>query len=196
MSTHLPPVLGKGSYRSVHKNLEVRPSKIAGRGLHVINERIPIGSVVWMKQEDFPSYTWKQVESFQEEEREIFLNFCWQSDLDSYQGPRSMQEAEGDSSHFWNHSCDPNCWIFNDEMWIARKDIEIDEELTVDYSTYEQEFTLRTKGFESFECRCGAHDCRKNIRATDYMIDSFREKYFPHFQSHILLKIDEYLSNK
>lgn len=37
--------------------------------------------------------------------------------------------------YFTNHSCDPNAGIKNVKQIVAIRDIEIDEEITIDYST-------------------------------------------------------------
>ena len=40
-------------------------------------------------------------------------------------------------TYFTNHSCDPNIWMKDAVTLIARRDIQIDEELTADYALWE-----------------------------------------------------------
>ena len=68
--------------------------------------------------------------------------------------------SKGNLARFMNHSCDPNCetqkWHVLGETCIglfAKRDIEIDEELTFDY------------GFDTFKtpltkCLCGSANCK------------------------------------
>jgi hypothetical protein len=58
-----------------------------------------------------------------------------------------------------NHSCDPNCKKWIPEL-IAIKNIDIDEEITIDYNTFNVDF--------KFDCNCGSKNCRKNITCLDY----------------------------
>lgn len=81
----------------------------------------------------------------------------------------------GNASRFFNHSCDPNLTVFavyNDSgdpgfhrlAFFARRDIKSGEELTVDYEGGEsQDAVARNKKGRSFECCCGATNCRKFI---------------------------------
>src|SRR5699024_1743028 len=56
-----------------------------------------------------------------------------------------------------NHSCKPNT-AYDGLNVIALNDVAKGEELTLDYATFLDETAA------SFECRCGAENCRKTIR--------------------------------
>jgi hypothetical protein len=62
---------------------------------------------------------------------------------------------------YGNHSCDPNLWWEGPFSLVARRNIEVGEEVTNDYcaSTTEPDFTM--------DCRCGTSTCRGTIRGTD-----------------------------
>jgi len=63
-----------------------------------------------------------------------------------------------------NHSCDPNCKIVGFNKLIAKRDIQIDEELTIDYGT-----VSIGKGMTIIEtCNCGSDVCRHTIKTDDY----------------------------
>jgi uncharacterized protein len=67
---------------------------------------------------------------------------------------------------FQNHSCRPNCEVFmwDDQprkIWVATlRDINPDEELTIDYGWPAE---------EAIPCQCGAADCRGWVVAADQL---------------------------
>jgi SET domain-containing protein len=68
----------------------------------------------------------------------------------------------GNIAKYINHSCDPNCYYTFEENRIlifALKDIDPDEELTIDYN-YESEG-------EKVTCTCGSEKCRGFINADE-----------------------------
>ncbi len=57
------------------------------------------------------------------------------------------------------HSCDPNMHCdMSTQTFTAIKDIKPGDFLTMDYETTEDEL------YRSFECQCGAHNCKKLIK--------------------------------
>jgi SET domain-containing protein len=42
-------------------------------------------------------------------------------------------DAQDDDANYTNHSCDPNLWMKDEVTLIAKRDIEVGEELTADY---------------------------------------------------------------
>jgi len=67
---------------------------------------------------------------------------------------RHLVLPSGSIAHFGNHSCDPTMWHEGAYDLVARRAIETDEELTVDYGT-----NSAAQGF-AMPCRCGAAWCR------------------------------------
>lgn len=64
----------------------------------------------------------------------------------------------GNGTHYINHSCQPNAYMkisYGHILFIALRDIEPGEEITIDY-----ESTLHD---DSKRCSCGAHNCRGTI---------------------------------
>ena len=60
-----------------------------------------------------------------------------------------------------NHRCEPNAYIREidgDTYIYARRDIRAGEEITNDYC-------MNSRGDESWECNCGAPECRKVIHS-------------------------------
>lgn len=76
---------------------------------------------------------------------------------------------------FLNHSCDANITYhtLNDEYftdYVAIKDIEEGEELTMNYNSFIAEWTKPLK------CQCNSHMCLKEIKGYKFLDESEREK--------------------
>jgi len=67
-----------------------------------------------------------------------------------------------DEGKYVNHSCDPNSTgvLQYDNISVALRDIEKDEEIVEDYYSYYGHF-------ETFTCNCGAKNCRHVIKKDD-----------------------------
>lgn len=82
-----------------------------------------------------------------------------------------------DPSYNHNHSCDPNTWM-NDEVTIAaRRKINPEEELTVDYAMFVLDSNYKMPG----ECKCGTSLCRHNITGKDWQLPTLQRRYKNHF---------------
>jgi D-alanine-D-alanine ligase len=76
-----------------------------------------------------------------------------------------------------NHSCEPNAWLEGLDV-VARRDLGPGEEITMDYATFFNE------NMQSFDCSCGAPDCRGTIRGSDHLKD-FVARYGGHVSDHV-----------
>src|ERR1700743_2834172 len=68
-----------------------------------------------------------------------------------------------------NHSCDPNAWLVDDVILVARRDIAAGEEITLDQGTWnfdESEYTV-----DAEDCTCGSSPFRARL--------SGEERHFP-----------------
>ena len=97
--------------------------------------------------------------------------------------PLNTQEVE-DVMMFLNHSCDPNVGIRGQILFVAMRDIDVDEELTIDYAMF-------GANREPMQCNCRSTDCRGQITDSDWKISKLQEKYRGYFSSYIQLKINE-----
>lgn len=79
-----------------------------------------------------------------------------------------------------NHSCDPNTWLDGLNL-VARRTIRPDEELSVDYATF------CGPAMASFECHCGARECRHVITGSDHLLPGIRERYGEHVSEFVRL---------
>lgn len=83
-------------------------------------------------------------------------------------------------SRFTNHSCNPNSGIKNKIELVAMRNIKKDEEITVDYDTFDYG-TLGT-----FKCKCGSKNCRKIIRGYKYLPEKLKKKYKGYISEYLL----------
>lgn len=65
-----------------------------------------------------------------------------------------------------NHSCDPNCRIEGFNKLVARRQIQLNEELTVDYGT----ISIGSGTVIIEKCKCGCALCRHIIKTDDFKI--------------------------
>ena len=93
-------------------------------------------------------------------------------------------EEEKDVKLYNNHSCNPNCGMRGEITFVAIRDIEVGEELTVDYAFIDNEDY-------SFECHCGSDNCRHTITGFDWKLKELQEKYYPYFAQYLKEKIDK-----
>jgi D-alanine-D-alanine ligase-like ATP-grasp enzyme len=77
-----------------------------------------------------------------------------------------------------NHSCDPNAWLEGLDL-LARKPIDAGEEITVEYATF-----IAGAG-TSFDCHCGAAECRGTVTPHDWQLPEIRSRYREHCSAYI-----------
>lgn len=65
-----------------------------------------------------------------------------------------------------NHSCDPNCRMTGFNKLVAKRDIDINEELTIDYGGCAIGIGLPVIE----KCTCGSNNCRGVIKTDDYKL--------------------------
>jgi hypothetical protein len=100
-------------------------------------------------------------------------------------GPTSLTEV-GDGE-LLNHSCHPNAGFRGPIHLVAMRDIVPGEEVTVDYAIL-MTTDIVTNNMD-MGCLCGASQCRKIIRASDWMLPELQERYRGYFQPYIEAKI-------
>lgn len=135
----------------INPDIEIKDSPIQGKGLFT---KVPIkkGEAVWISKGEEP-YDEKV---YTEEEFKQFQKWCIEN------GKEWDAVSNGDGTHtaaisdrakhpsnYGNHSCDPNI----DKNHIALRDIEAEEELTIDYAQFSDKDW-------SMKCNCGAKNCK------------------------------------
>lgn len=74
-------------------------------------------------------------------------------------GRSTWINTDGTPFRYINHSCDPNAAIMGTKTLVALKDIQPDEEITIDYSMTDAD------PHWSINCTCGTRNCRNVIGA-------------------------------
>lgn len=101
---------------------------------------------------------------------------------DLFIGPTTEGEREGGMMHL-NHSCEPNLGLQGQIVYVALRDIGVDEEVTFDYAMTDDE------PYE-MKCRCGAVSCRGTITGVDWKRPEIQRKYDGYFSWFIQRRID------
>ncbi len=162
----------------LHHAIVVKNSGIAGRGLFA-TEDIQAGEITWWQGPEEPRYHIDTVRSWPLEKQKAFFQLAYQVGDEWYHGP--VEGSPFDPADFMNHSCDPNTWFIDDATMVARRDIKKGEEVTYDYATSEimESYTLP-------RCNCGAPDCRRVVRGSDYKrLPAVQKKYGRHVMAHV-----------
>ncbi len=156
----------------LHSAIEVRrKGTIHENGLFT-TQLIQKGELVWKLNE--LTYSWKEIEGWDEERRKYFDWYGFQFGVDCYSLP------EG-SSREMNHSCNPNTWWgIGTNSIVARQDIQPEEEVTYDYSTCDIDLVFE------MECRCGSYLCRRKITNQDYLNLKWQGQYGLNLPTHVL----------
>ena len=160
----------------LHFAIEVRNiGAIQGNGLFT-KKFIPKGELIW--ELDEPTYTWNEIESWDELRRKDFDHYGFQCGIDRYSLPEGISREA-------NHSCEPNTvWSGKDSI-IARRDILENEEITYDYSSCDIDLVFE------MECNCGSSDCRLTISNKDYQDINWQKQYGKNLPPHVLDAISQ-----
>ena len=78
-----------------------------------------------------------------------------------------------------NHSCDANTWLVDEVTIVARRDIEVGEEITLDQGTWNFDDPFYIE--DSTPCSCGSEECRHALTEHDWKRPDVRERYKGHF---------------
>lgn len=160
--------------KSVLSNkVEIRTNSLNGKGIFA-KENIKKGEIVFIKG----GHILTRDEIFSSE----VINSYFPISDEYFLGATNKDEEE-QIKLFQNHSCNPNVGLHGEITFIAMRDIEKDEELTVDYAFIDNEDY-------SFECTCGSNNCRKTITGFDWKIKELQDKYYEYFAQYLKDKID------
>lgn len=160
--------------KSVLSNkVEIRTSGIDKTGMFA-KEKIKKGEIVYIKG----GHIITRDELFSSSVINSYLPIS-----DDYYIGALTPEEEAEIKLYNNHSCDPNCGMHGEITFIAIRDIEVDEELTVDYAFIDNEDY-------SFECHCGSPKCRHIVTGFDWKIKALQDKYYTYFAQYLKDKID------
>jgi hypothetical protein len=101
---------------------------------------------------------------------------------DLFIGPATKPQREGGMMHL-NHCCEPNLGLQGQIVFVALRDIAIDEELTFDY-------TMNDDEPGEMQCSCGTPSCRGTITGSDWRNPEIQAKYDGYFSWFIQRRIE------
>jgi uncharacterized protein len=129
------------------------PSKIDGVGVFT-NRPLAMGTVVWGPCPSCPRWSAEEAQQL-----DTTLG-CYLEEF-GYRTADAGVLLPCQGAHLLNHSCDANILDFGADFGVAVRDIDAEEELTVDYGTFYDDEAW------SFTCCCGSDACRLTISSDD-----------------------------
>lgn len=147
---------GIARHRRRQKKFVMKANSISGFGIYA-KHPIPKGELVFHgeeKSQRLVTKTWVD-KNWKEEEKDLFRRYAYPISNEVY----VLWDSDPCEWAPQNHSCDPNTAIIGMNVYATR-DIEQGEELTLDYAVLLNEET------ESFQCHCGAANCRGVVMGT------------------------------
>lgn len=162
----------------VSEKLEVRDSDIHGKGVFT-KEKISKGEVVII-------WGGKVVtaEEFSQGNGQTHTNVGIGENL-FLVTPNKEEKSVDD---FMNHNCNANLWLDDEVTLSAKRDIDADEELFIDYAIEltDENYKMKT------DCCCRAENCRTSVTGNDWKIKEIQDLYSGHFSPFI----NERIKNK
>ncbi len=89
-----------------------------------------------------------------------------------------VSDVEGPADWI-NHSCTPNAGLRGQISLVALRDIEGGEEICFDYAMSDG------CDYDTFQCHCGAAQCRGMVTGFDWQLPELRERYQGHFSPYL-----------
>ena len=182
---------GKDSYYNIKRCIVMKDTIGKGKGLFA-TQFIPINTIVWENRANGPAERYKTVNlndlaKYSENEQQIIIKYGYQLNNHEVVTPLNQTEIDLDYSNYWNHSCDPNCLPYDEDNWISVKDINIGDELTIDYCTFDcNDYYCIEK------CLCNSNNCRTIIGNKDHLDKVLIKRYRYNFLTYIKEKIEAF----
>ncbi len=90
-----------------------------------------------------------------------------------------------DGAFLLNHSCNPNCGLRGQILFVAIRDILPREELTYDYAMTDACIRDPENFFKPMSCGCQSELCRKFITYFDWKNPMLQKKYKGYFSGYV-----------
>ncbi|MBU1133096.1 MAG: SET domain-containing protein-lysine N-methyltransferase [Patescibacteria group bacterium] len=157
----------------ISPKVEIRKSKINDKGMFA-KENIKKDEMVFIKGGHILT------------RKELFTSTTINSYLpisDDYFLGATTPDEEDSIKLFINHSCDANCGVRGEITFVAMRDINANEELTIDYALVDN---------EDYEigCNCESKHCRKKVTGYDWKLPEVQKKYVGYFARYLKDKIE------
>lgn len=156
----------------ISPSIEIRSSRIHGKGMFA-KEQIDKGKIVFIHG----GHIVTKNELFYSETIGSYLPL----DDNYFIGAKNRREEKA-VKLFVNHSCDPNCGIRGEITFVAMRNVQKGDELTLDYATVDNEEYR-------FDCNCNSITCRKEITGFDWKLTELQKKYKGFFARYLVEKM-------
>jgi hypothetical protein len=144
--------------------------------------------VIWKYEKDtelLRTYHKRDIEAISDAKlRETVITYSYMLEDDVY---GSTPDPLEDTSYFFNHSCNPNCWYQTDDLIVAMRDIKEGEHIVYDYAFTETEGSLHA----GLACKCGSAQCRGVLTFSDWRSPEWRAKYQGHVTEYVERRMAE-----
>jgi D-alanine-D-alanine ligase-like ATP-grasp enzyme len=147
---------GMARHRRNKKKYTMRGNAISGFGIYAVADLAKGETIFCGEESEHRLVTRRHVQQhWTDEEQKTFRHYAVPLSDEVY----AIWDKEPEHWAPQNHSCNPNTG-YDGLNVVALKGIRKGEELTLDYTTFLNEASA------SFECHCGAGNCRKIISGT------------------------------
>jgi D-alanine-D-alanine ligase-like ATP-grasp enzyme len=147
---------GISRHLRIQKKYQIKGNALSGFGIYATRS-IMCNEVIFIGEEQSQRIVTKRhVEAhWNDVEKEIFRRYAYPVSNEVF----LLWDNDPAAWAPQNHSCQPNT-AYDGLNVIAIRNIQLGEELTLDYATFLDEH------MEPFECQCGSPNCRKRITGT------------------------------
>jgi D-alanine-D-alanine ligase len=159
---------GIARHKRRQKKYIMKGNSIAGFGIYA-TQAIPVGEVIFKGEERPQRIVTKRFvdENWLPEEKLLFKHYAVPLSSEVY----VLWDNNPSEWAPQNHSCSPNTAYFGLNL-VAIKPISPGDELTMDYAN------LLDEAAETFDCQCGAPNCRKVVSGNKGNSVTLREQNF------------------
>jgi hypothetical protein len=168
----------------LHPDVEVRPSRIAGKGLFAW---APISGATTVSQLGGRLVSSLELRklfaSTAVDPERPYIDTITVTETTHLVLPPRRPNGYDNPNGYGNHSCDPNLWWVGPYTLAARRDIATGDEVTNDYatSTGSADFTM--------DCSCGSALCRGTVTGDDWRLQELQERYGDHWVPALIARI-------
>ena len=156
-----------------------RFSQTSGRGLFAV-EKINKGEII----ADYTNGTGEYIDTQKSDELfEKGNDHMIQVDDDLFFA--AVKDGDSEDADYINHSCNSNCGIKDKLKIVAMKDINVGEEINIDYAMMES-------SDYNFKCNCSSSKCRGVVTGNDWKIPELQNRYRGYFSGYLQEKIDKF----
>jgi uncharacterized protein len=158
----------------LNPKVEIRASRIDGKGMFA-KESIAQCEIIAIWGGSYVSKN--EAEQAKIDNPDVYIQQIEDDVFEVWTKEKSRKHGESDPTHFHNHSCNPNTWMEDEVTISAMRNIDANEELTIDYAMFEtkEEYVM----MES--CMCGSSNCRKRVTGSDWKMRELQNRYVNHF---------------